>query len=152
MIWVSQVLPPAEWGSIAPYLMDAVEHSSPFVTPKEIVAKVNRGEYQLWLAKENITPIAAAITQIGWSGDTKVFEVLLVGGERIEEWFEKGLFQMEGYARDAKCERLWFRGRRGWGKFLKQLRPQAEYLISMEWDLGQSERTTDAATDSHISK
>lgn len=150
MIHVENIQPNSiQWSQVAPYITDALEKSPPFTTPAEIVEKVYSGEYQLWVAYDG-SPVGAGITHVGYSGNMKVFEVLLVGGEVMPIWFEIGLNRMEEYAKAANCERFWFRGRKGWAKPLHKLRPNAEHLISMEWSIGQPKRTTNTAADSKL--
>ena len=79
---------------------------------------VLNGRSLLWLAWEHPNIVGCAITQIGFTQNSKACVVIACGGEHIKTWID-GLDRIEDYARTEQCDVVRILGRKGWQRILK---------------------------------
>lgn len=85
----------------------------------EVEAALFRGELVLWIAAEGSELCAAALTRIrDAEGNTKVCEIVAVGGVGLSRWRTMLLTKIEDYARTFGCNRVFFVGRKGWARIM----------------------------------
>jgi hypothetical protein len=118
-IWLvptSQVA--ALWPDVAPWLALALEHPAARHTPSGVLAALQSGDMQLFVAHEGNRIIAAATTMhVTYSGGGWM-AVLLCGGKGLDEWGPDGIAAIEAWARQCGCVGVEIIGRPGWSMAL----------------------------------
>jgi hypothetical protein len=84
------------------------------------------GNSLLWLALEDGTAIAAAVTDLVCTDVDKVCLIAAAGGVRMRGWLHL-LERVEAFARDEHCTVVRLMGRKGWARMLPHY--QQDHII-----------------------
>ena len=88
-------------------------------TAEQVRHKVESGEWMMFAVFDEGEPVVTLCAVIR-EGATRIFEVGLCWGSRVDEWIT-GIYQMfEVVARECGCSKMAFNGRAGWSKLAKQ--------------------------------
>ena len=84
-----------------------------------IKQRLQTAEWQCWRSDETYFFTCISIYPSGY----KEFEILLVCGERMEEWHDSAWSLLKQYATFHGCNEIKFMGRPGWRKYGKSQEP-----------------------------
>lgn len=120
------LVPPTEveriWDRVSHMLKRASDLSFGRYRLRDIRAKLETGEFNLWIIFERDTgQIVAAITSaFTHYPQMKSLHGQFLGGDRIMEWRDKFCEVFDGWGRDNGCSKVEFTGRAGWKKMLAE--------------------------------
>jgi len=107
------------WPCVRDWIAGALTRGHSLETPEDVLNKIERQEYQLWVVDDG-APAAAFVTRVASGSLGSALVTVCLGGKGMEHW----LFAVEdvicGFARDKGCSRVYLYGRRGWVKQLAQ--------------------------------
>jgi len=109
---------PTYWPLVEHWVVAALEGRCIAYTSADLYAECLARELQLWLALEDETPQAVAITRLDVSERAKVCTVLVTSGEEMTAWlhFEA---DVAAWAAAQDCDAVEAWGRKGWERPLK---------------------------------
>ncbi len=125
-------------------LMDRVKDLlHPRATPGDLIAACIGGELTLWgafdekLVGEGEPLLAILVTNVRPYYRCNVLEILILSGDRMDEWLDQMNETTERYARDTNCLiREIPAGRVGWLRALKKYGFKESSLKALECDVG----------------
>lgn len=100
------------WPIVLPLIQQGLDRSLGQYAPEDVLARLLRGEFQLWLH-----PLGIVVTTISVFPQGKVCTILLCAGEQIHKWLPE-LDTIKAWARAHDCKALKLHGRRGWKRTL----------------------------------
>lgn len=85
----------------------------------DIKQRLLSAEWQCWVVDQTIflTCITVYPTQY------KEFEILLVCGDGMDKWDFESWYTLKAFAIHHKCNDIKFMGRKGWGRYGKEIEP-----------------------------
>ena len=89
---------------------------------KPVEQAVYNGDMLLWLAIDDKTIKAAAVSEISLTENHKICTLVACGGKDMDDWLPL-LEGIEHYARIEQCNSMRIIGRIGWERKLPQYRP-----------------------------
>jgi len=111
-------------------LASALERSDGRHNFASIMAGLEAGHYQLWMAFDEMnSPIGALITTIERYPLMDMLNLLFCGGENLESWHEEMLKVLEMFAKENGGSGMELVGRYGWKPFLEKFGWEASYLV-----------------------
>ena len=105
------------WDTVSSHIKSALQYSDGKYSLEDIREGLESQQMQLFIAMADEI-IASAITQITDYPQKRVLTIVLLGGERMNEWLPL-LNQLEKWGIDEGCEQIELYGRPGWEKVLK---------------------------------
>lgn len=106
----------AGWAIAAPLLRPAMRRGG-LGSFAELERGVLYGHALLWLALQDGSAIAAAVTALVVTDADKVCLICACGGIRMHEWLPL-IARIEQFARAEGCARVRLMGRKGWARML----------------------------------
>lgn len=132
------LVPKEDYNKVFPHvkglLKPAVDMSGGRTTIDHVQEELYKGVQQLWIAFEGTEINSAAITEIFDYATKRVLIGHFIGGHNLNKWRKPIVDTMATFAKLNNCSCIEFRGRRGWGKVLKQDGWKQTY-ISYEYSL-----------------
>lgn len=122
------------WDRVGPILQLATERSRGRYTVKDLLKKLEDGEYQLWVVHDEQGKIIAAnTTRFQQYPGFNVLQGLYIAGERLAEWKDQMCEVIETIARTTGCKEVEFVGRLGWGPVLAEngYRPTVQSYVKV---------------------
>ena len=121
------LVPPEElpniWEQVKEHIPTAAETSVGRWTAANIVAAIQSGHQQLWVAFEGEDVKAICTTQIVSYPQMKALQGQFVAGVDLDAWMSDLLEVLEKFAVDNDCKRFEFMGRSGWERKLASFGP-----------------------------
>lgn len=110
------------WDTVRPHIQDALDKTGMgFLTDAEhIKTAICKDGLHCWVVVEdNENIIASIVTRVMHHPKSSTFEVMLLGGERLDEWVNDTWACLKQIAKDAYgCKSIWGFGRNGWARKL----------------------------------
>lgn len=111
---------PMMWEALAPLLQKGVDRSNGEISLDELYRDAMKGEYQIWVMAAGVEIKSALATRLMLFGTgKKVCNLMIAGGEELEEWKDQ-IEAFEDWARAENCDELRIIGRAGWGRHMKK--------------------------------
>jgi len=112
----------AVWNEARPFLSMALAYDDNRFNVEDLYARVMDESMQLWVAYDEFSLHAAAVTEIIVFPNARVLRCAYAGGDNIEGalWFDQVL---EQGAHEKQCSCIEIIGRRGWLKLLDGYKP-----------------------------
>ncbi len=129
-VCVPPSLVPQIWPHVWP-LLQSVFKRTDFGTFRDLEDQVFAGHALLWLAWREPRIVAAVVTQIRITENSRVCHICACGGENAGSWLHL-VAAIEEYARAKGCNKIRALGRKGWLRKLPEFRPT---LVVIEKDL-----------------
>lgn len=104
------------WPDVDGLLRPVIELPACRCTLAQTYLKLRSGHRQLFVATEQGTPVAAAVTCITSYDVGDWLTVILCGGKGFDEWGDDGIKAIEKHANDCGCVGVEIIGRDGWAK------------------------------------
>lgn len=104
------------WPAIAPLLERGLKHSGGRWTLESAYKSIVDGSRQLWIAFENNVIYAAALTSIENYPGRRILNYQLVGGYRMDLWYDHMSDVLHKFASDMGCDGIETICRRGFEK------------------------------------
>lgn len=101
-----------------------------YFSTRDIKKLIKSHNMQLWVAVVDDKPVAAFVTQIIEYPKCKVFDVFLVGGEKMRDWINEAWETLKQYGKECHCKGIRGFGREGWVRALPE-----DISYSVMWDL-----------------
>jgi len=108
------------WSAAEPYITDALEYGVGEFTTEDIKSGCKATEMQLWVIIDD-TIKGAFVTRLMNYPQYKVLLILVLAGGDGDKYKKEVDALLMAFAKDKGCKRLEFFGRKGWGKYLKDL-------------------------------
>lgn len=109
---------PLYWPTVKDWIAQALTHGAGY-WPQDIYQRLMYREMTLWLVRDGEDAICAcAVTQLWSQPRVKVCDLLLVGGEGLENWAHL-IGKIEDWARSQGCVETRAHGRAGWKREAK---------------------------------
>ncbi len=108
------------WPIIEPGVEKMLDNGLGILSPNDVMDAAIAGETLLFvLAKDtDLKPLATFICYVT-TGEKKVFEVNMVWGKSMDEWFDIACDGLLKVALELKCDMVAITGRRGWVRKLR---------------------------------
>lgn len=107
------------WPAVVPLLGPTVAGTDE--TLEDVMAEVDEGLAQLWIAHEGEEVLMALVTRLHEGARGKTCDMAFVGGRRLKEWAHV-IGIVEQAAREEGCNRITFEGRAGWQRVFPDYR------------------------------
>lgn len=135
-------VPPDHIGLIWPeaevLLAPAIATAGGRYEPSDIYEQLQTGELLLWIAAEDMVPVAAITTRIMRYPRCRAMAMDWIGGSRMREWLPLAQATLLRYAKQNDCTHLEGYGRKGWSRWLRRFGWEPEYIAyRMELDHGR---------------
>lgn len=105
------------WPAALPALAPAIAMSSGLWLPEDVERKVTEpGDWCLWIICEGATLWGALVTRPVIFPREVVLEVVFAGGERMDEYLDLILGELDKYATSLGIRRIRAYGRKGWAR------------------------------------
>lgn len=105
------------WPAALPALAPAIAMSGGLWLPEDVERKVTEpGDWCLWIICEGATVWGAVVTRPVVYPRESVLEVVFAGGDRMDEYLDLILAQLDTHARQIGCRRIRAYGRKGWAR------------------------------------
>jgi hypothetical protein len=115
---------PVAWPGVVNHITQALKYSYELEL-EEVRRKLLTGEMQLWLVTDEGRLKATLVTEI----TPPIFNLLLVGGEDVDEWIDHLVEVCEWFGAQHGCKYLEVVGREGWRKIGRRLGFEHLYTI-----------------------
>lgn len=93
----------------------------------DLMPWLDAGKGLLWVVTDGERFLSAAVTSLELHRSGLACRVSACGGEEMPRWLHH-LGEIEQYARDEGCVKVWFEGREGWSRALSGYRPRTVSL------------------------
>lgn len=104
---------------VGPLIKRATDRSGGRWRVQDVVDSILSGEQHLWVAFDDEKIWAAITTRVSHYPRMKMLDVIMCGGERMNEWLPLLLERLDKWKIDLDCVGLETSGRIGWVKRLK---------------------------------
>lgn len=120
-------------GTVRAMIEDACSHSGGRYEVMDILNLLLQQRMQLWVAVEDVEPLAIALTEIVQFPHVKECRVLCATGNDMKMW-SNFIRQIEEWAQDNECRKMLVIARAGWEKVLKPYGYEKNH-VQLERDL-----------------
>jgi len=109
------------WKEASPFLKRSTDLSGGRYRLRDLRAKLEAGEFQLWIIFEGDPKnmLAAITSTFSIYPQCRSLHGQFLGGDRLDEWREQFCSIFDRWGRDNGCRMIEFTGRKGWGKALE---------------------------------
>ncbi len=108
------------WESLLPFMASFLERAGDRYLPGDILAKIQKGEWQLWVVMDGHFIQSVCMTCIVKYPRAVDMRIIMMVGEDRALWIHL-LAKLEGYAKGLGCAKITGEARPGWEKILKPL-------------------------------
>ena len=104
------------WPAVEPWLLRAMEHGPPLFTTADVLEHCRRGDFVLWIAIQDESPIGMAITSLDVFPQATIASVRWAGGEegKGRDWLNRMLLVLKAWGKHFGAKFLAGMGRKGW--------------------------------------
>jgi hypothetical protein len=125
------------WPDAEPLLAPAIATADGKFTSVDIYNRLLTGELLLWIAAEDMAPVAAVTTRIIRYPGCNGMAMDWIGGSRMREWLPLAQKTLMRYAKQNDCTHLEGYGRKGWSRWLRRFGWKPDYIAyRMDLDHG----------------
>jgi hypothetical protein len=122
----------AAWCRCGDLVRDAVRTAGDL---GDVVQRIEDTSLQLWLVLEDGQPVAAWFTDINVEDDgSRWIGVYGLNGRGVRQWARALADRMVEFAREERCARVLFAGRRAWGRLVPECKPLREERGAVIWE------------------
>lgn len=126
------------WAEAEPLLRPAIATADGKFNPEDVRKELEAGVLLLWIAADNMVPVAAVTTRIVRYPQCKAVAMDWIGGARMREWLPLAHQTLLRYAKQNDCTHLEGYGRKAWGRWLRRFGWRPDYIAyRMDIDHGQ---------------
>jgi hypothetical protein len=88
------------------------------------------GTYRLWLIIDNSNNkfVSACTTCFAYYPHHKACRIVTLGGNKLAEYYQYSITQVEEWAKEEECHFMEVFGRRGWAKIMKDYKEECVLL------------------------
>jgi hypothetical protein len=116
------------WPDARELLSPAVATVNGKLSTDDIYQHLKSGSLVLWIAAEDMAPVAAITTRIIEYPGRRAMAMDWIGGSRMRDWLPLAHATLVAHAKQNKCEHLEGYGRKGWGRQLSSFGWKPEYI------------------------
>lgn len=109
----------AMWPLVAPLVLKALARGQGDYEIADVYSALKAKEMQLWVWVGNDRVTAVLVTCIIIYPRHKVLQLVLCGGDGLEQWRDEHTKTIEAFAREVGCDCMEIFGREGWGRTLE---------------------------------
>lgn len=125
------------WPDAAPLLAPAIATADGKFAPQDILDTLKTGGLLLWIAADDMVPVAAVTTRIVSYPQCRALAMDWIGGSRMREWLPIAHETLGRYAKLNDCTHLEGYGRKGWERWLRRYGWRPDYIAyRMDLDHG----------------
>jgi len=118
IVAISQHLIDEVWLEVAPMLEKALEKNPGDLDLEDARKKLDSGEYLLLCAVDNDKILAAFAVELV-EARRKTANIVLCGGEQMNDWLDDFMDTVKPLVREQGCEALTIMGRVGWQRKMR---------------------------------
>lgn len=97
------------WPQVEPYLKRITDKQDTGCTTDDLLHRIETQRMQLWVQK-GVVFITEITVYPQWVG----LHIPYAAGDNMEDWFDRSLEYLEGFAREKGCKYISATGRKGW--------------------------------------
>ena len=116
------------WPEAKTLLASAIATADGKFDPSDIKDSLDSGALLLWIAADNMTPVAAITTRIVRYPQCRALAMDWIGGSRMREWLPQAHETLLRYAKQNDCTHLEGYGRKAWGRWLRRFGWRPDYI------------------------
>ena len=122
----------AVWLRLGDLLRDAVRVAGDM---GDIVERIEAEQLQLWLVCDGRKALAACFTDINVEDDgDRWVGVYGLAGDGVRHWARMLIDRLADFAREERCSRVLFAGRKAWGRLLPECKPVRQERHETIWE------------------
>jgi len=126
------------WPDAETLLAPAIATAGGRYMPADIYEQLKTGELLLWIAAEDMVPVAAITTRIARYPQFRALSMDWIGGSRMKDWLPLAHETLLRYAEQNDCTQFEGYGRKGWSRWLRKFGWEPEYIAyRMDLDHGR---------------
>ena len=110
----------AWWSLVQEYLITALEHGLGEYSIEDIKESCKSKDMQLWVKMDREVQ-GAFVTKIAKYPQKNLLCVILLGGDKFQEWRDEADALLNAFGKEHNCEYVELFGRKGWGRALKDI-------------------------------
>jgi hypothetical protein len=108
------------WSLVQEYLITALEHGLGEYSIEDIKESCKSKDMQLWVKMDREVQ-GAFVTKIAKYPQKNLLCVILLGGDKFQEWRDEADALLNAFGKEHNCEYVELFGRKGWGRALKDI-------------------------------
>ena len=108
------------WSLVQEYLITALEHGLGEYSIGDIKESCKSKDMQLWVKMDREVQ-GAFVTKIAKYPQKNLLCVILLGGDKFQEWRDEADALLNAFGKEHNCEYVELFGRKGWGRTLKDI-------------------------------
>ena len=108
------------WPLVEEYLITALEHGLGEYSIGDIKESCKSKDMQLWVKMDREVQ-GAFVTKIAKYPQKNLLCVILLGGDKFQEWRDEADALLNAFGKEHNCEYVELFGRKGWGRALKDI-------------------------------
>ena len=131
-------VPPSEltraWPIIEPMLQRGIDRvkMERYYPPDFLLQSLRTADKQLWIATDGQSVQAALITTVlKYPSGRKEYEVVVAGGDRLDDWLTMAVDTLGAYAKSIGCSALVGGGRKGWGRVIPDITTNYRFEVEV---------------------
>ena len=105
------------WSLVQEYLITALEHGLGEYSIGDIKESCKSKDMQLWVKMDREVQ-GAFVTKIAKYPQKNLLCVILLGGDKFQEWRDEADALLNAFGKEHNCEYIELFGRKGWKKML----------------------------------
>ena len=110
----------AWWPLVQEYLITALEHGLGEYSIGDIKESCKSKDMQLWVKMDREVQ-GAFVTKIAKYPQKNLLCVILLGGDKFQEWRDEADALLNAFGKEHNCEYIELFGRKGWKKMLADI-------------------------------
>ena len=108
------------WSLVQEYLITALEHGLGEYSIEDIKESCKSKDMQLWVKMDREVQ-GAFVTKIAKYPQKNLLCVILLGGDKFQEWRDEADALLNAFGKEHNCEYIELFGRKGWKKMLADI-------------------------------
>lgn len=117
------------WRHIEPMIRAAVDEGPGDETVADILEKLARRDYQMWVVLLESEVAAVVVTSLRVAPRRKIVRIEYLGGQDADVWIQTLGDSLSAWAKANGCSHLEAGGRKGWMKLLKKIGGEPSYTV-----------------------
>jgi hypothetical protein len=123
-LWVDKV-----WVDIAPFIQRALDKSTHYMNLQDVLEELLNGRMQAVMVFDESKIIGVCTTEVVQTKRKKIFRVVHLGGDDMEEWLSALVETVREGAMNIGATEVEVWGRRGWNRALSCYNPIEAYTV-----------------------